>query len=326
MTILKYLRTFVLASIFSLFIISTSAKAASSPQIRITEIMYDPPGTAVREFIEIYNGSDTNADLSGWSMSGVTYNFPNGTILAPGQYAVIANDESILQADHPSLDILGEYSGDLEGSGETIKILDQLGETASEVTYGSSSPWPSSPYDGGPTLSLIRNSADESMVECWSESSTNGGTPGALNSVANNNQTGCLDKDYSQTIVVTPPQPEPQPQPSVPAPTAPVTKKPSIKKIPLRSLPENSPPSATQQPQGTSPIQEQTVAIAPLLEAQPSTATSEQAKLTLKAKIALTSAVLIPSSMILLSQLAPTLASRARHKKLLKFKKGFKEL
>jgi hypothetical protein len=324
MTISKQLRTLALASIFSLAIFSSSAQAVSTPQIRITEIMYDPPGSAVREFIEIYNGSDSDADLTDWSMSGVTFNFSSGTILTPGQYAVIANDEDILQADHPSLEILGEYSGDLEGTGETIKVLDQLGETVSEVTYGSSNPWPSSPYDEGPTLSLIRSSADESMVECWAESSDDGGTPGALNSVADLNQIGCLDKAYLQTVVVNPPDPQPESE-SVTPQTSAIS--PTIRRNPTPK-PQQTPAEVEivePTPQVQAALTQQDATDMPL-ETPAVIAVSEQAKVTLKTKLIIATALIIPTSAILLIQLVPHLTSRGRHKKLLKFKKGFKEL
>ena len=47
-----------------------TAHAATS-QIRITEIMYDPSGNGDREFVELYNGYDTTANLGGFEMFGV---------------------------------------------------------------------------------------------------------------------------------------------------------------------------------------------------------------------------------------------------------------
>lgn len=51
------------------------------------------------EFIEIYNATEDNVDLSGWYISGansqgqavIRYNFPAGTVLLPGQYYLIAH-------------------------------------------------------------------------------------------------------------------------------------------------------------------------------------------------------------------------------------------
>jgi hypothetical protein len=46
------------------------------------------------EWIELLNITDEEIDLSGWRLSdGIGYSFPDGPILAPGEYLVITNDQ-----------------------------------------------------------------------------------------------------------------------------------------------------------------------------------------------------------------------------------------
>ena len=44
--------------------------------IRITEIMYNPPGGDPFEFIEVENTGGLSLDLSGYSFEGINYRFP----------------------------------------------------------------------------------------------------------------------------------------------------------------------------------------------------------------------------------------------------------
>ncbi len=60
----------------------------------LNEIYYDPPDKSVpAEYIELFNAGDAPADLSGWSFSdGVEFQFDLGTMLADGEYLVVAQD------------------------------------------------------------------------------------------------------------------------------------------------------------------------------------------------------------------------------------------
>src|SRR5690606_913204 len=68
------------------------------PKLLLTEIMYHPPDEGAvdgdwLEFVEYKNAGNTPIDMSGWYfLEGVTYTFPNGTILQPGAFLVIAAD------------------------------------------------------------------------------------------------------------------------------------------------------------------------------------------------------------------------------------------
>jgi hypothetical protein len=183
---------------------------AANPQIRITEIMYDPLGNGDKEFIEIYNGSDTTVNLSSWSFTnGVTFNF-GGTTLASGSYGVIVRNSAAFRAAYPSARVFGQYVGKLLGSGELVRLVNSNGVEESRVDYRSSGGWPTGAKNGGPSLSLIRTTANENLAACWGTSNSTGGSPSSANSTSGGGA-GCSNKSY---LVSTP-----APAPSTPAPS-----------------------------------------------------------------------------------------------------------
>lgn len=167
--------------------------AAASP-VRITEIMYDPSGDGTKEFVEIYNGSDKAINLAGWSMYGVDYVFPS-TNLNAGEYISIVRNLTSFRQLHPSARVAGQYTGKLKGGGELIKVFNNSASLMSQVSYSYTSPWPSAPKDGGPSLSLVRPTANEETPGCWSSSAVNGGSPSKANSTSTSGS-GCSDKAY----------------------------------------------------------------------------------------------------------------------------------
>ena len=84
---------------FSFFMLSARG---ANVQVVITEIMYDlptPGSDSGREWIEIYNEGATDIDLTTWKFyedgtnHGI-YEGEGGSILGPGEYAVIADNIS----------------------------------------------------------------------------------------------------------------------------------------------------------------------------------------------------------------------------------------
>ena len=72
--------------------------------IVINEIYFKPyDKTIPEEFIELYHAGERVVDLSGWFFSsGIAYRFPEGFVLDPGTYLVLAEDpEALRVASHP---------------------------------------------------------------------------------------------------------------------------------------------------------------------------------------------------------------------------------
>jgi hypothetical protein len=156
-------------------------------RLRITEIMYNPPGTAEVsgeefEFLELKNTGNTTLPLEESSFtSGIRYRFSRGALLRPGQFIVLARNKAHFAARYPGVRIDGIYDGELDNGGETIRLKDRTGDTIHEMTYGDAAPWPTTPDNLG--FSLVPRSsnsvADPDDARSWRASTTMGGSPGA---------------------------------------------------------------------------------------------------------------------------------------------------
>ncbi len=161
------------------------------PKIVITEIMYNPPGADVLEYIELYNNDTQHAQLEGFSFSqGVVYTFPSNAMLEPGEFLIIAVD-SVLFEQEFGIPAFQWTSGALNNTGETIELRDASGNVVDMVAYSPNVPWPSSADGTGPSLELCDVDADNNAPGNWKPSITpsgvfNGGiqllsTPAAAN-------------------------------------------------------------------------------------------------------------------------------------------------
>ena len=159
---------------------------SASPPVIISEIMYDPLGGSVHEFIELYNPSPTEAvDLSGYRLDGVALSLPGGTVILPETYLVVARDDPAFRAEYGSGKfVAAQYGGALDNGGETVRLRDREGNTVARVDYTDDPPWPVSADGDGPSLELIDLTGDNGWVANWAPSAAPGGTPGAPNSMA----------------------------------------------------------------------------------------------------------------------------------------------
>lgn len=164
---------------------SLSAGAANAvtlhSEIVINEIMFDPPSDAyftagtLREgrWVEILNKSASAVDLTGWEFDqGIGYEFPAGTILAANAMIVVAENPSAVIAARvlPAAQVFGPWTGNLSGSGETLRLSDALGNPADEVRYASGGRWPEFSNGGGSSLELRDPDTDNAKPEAWAAS------------------------------------------------------------------------------------------------------------------------------------------------------------
>lgn len=153
-------------------ITNTASVELPDEKLMISEVMYQPQ-TPNAGFVEIHNASATTAfDLSGWRLGGAAFSFPGGSILGPGEYGVVvANRLAFAAACGPTLRILGEFVGNLQNDGETLRLLKPApggGEVVvDEVTYETVPPWPTAPNGLGPSLQLIDTRQDNNRVGNW---------------------------------------------------------------------------------------------------------------------------------------------------------------
>ncbi|MCX8157923.1 MAG: lamin tail domain-containing protein [Verrucomicrobiae bacterium] len=154
----------------------------------INEIMYHhqpypavgdlPPEENPEEWLELYNRGTNPVDLTGWRLEGaVRYDFPEGKLLAPGAYLVVARDAIALRATFPGVDILGNYSGRLSSEDLPLRLLDAQGNPAAVVRFYSWGRWPKYADGGGSSLELRNPFSDPASAEAWaaSEEGSKGG-------------------------------------------------------------------------------------------------------------------------------------------------------
>lgn len=140
---------------------------AASAQIVITEIMYNPPesGADSLEFLEFYNNSDAGVDLENWTLVGVTFTFPALT-LAPNQYVLTAINPAAIQNQFGKT-ALPWAGGALSNGGETVALLNAVGDTIDKVVYGNAAPWPTEPNGNGASLVLCDPNSDNNLPASW---------------------------------------------------------------------------------------------------------------------------------------------------------------
>ncbi len=169
--------------------------AVQAPQdfLVLNEIHYNPVETNT-SFIELFNNSTlTPFDLSGWRLEGVGLVFPDGIVLAPGAYGVVAKDRTALLAAYgASIPVLAEFPGSLSNGGEHLRLvkpggLDGTNDlVVSDVRYDQSPPWSTNADGFGPSLQLIDPLRGSYRVANWATTATNSAnrvTPGRANAV-----------------------------------------------------------------------------------------------------------------------------------------------
>jgi hypothetical protein len=177
-----------------------SHRFTGHPRIKITEVMYNPPGSAEDgEFLELWNNSGEAIDVSGWTITGlaargddgtrVEFAFPQGTTIAAGEVVVVAKDPFAFRLLHGNaVRLLGPYSGNLSNEGEDIRVKDagpEFPATVDWLRYSSRHPWPRRADGLGYSLELTQVSADRDndLPENWRSSTERGGSPGRIEGV-----------------------------------------------------------------------------------------------------------------------------------------------
>ncbi len=160
------------------YYISPSPASANSVNLNtdvvINEIMYHPPTDLDSdEYIEIYNRSSKNIDISGWSFSrGISFAFPKGTIIPAHSYLVIAKDREHLISKYglSSRLVLGNFTGRLSNGGEKMRLRDNIGNKVDEVRYYDGGHWAEYADGYGSSLELIDPNHDNSNYQAWAAS------------------------------------------------------------------------------------------------------------------------------------------------------------
>ena len=145
------------------------------------EISYHPlDGTAQTEWIEFHNQMAVDMDLSGWSLDGVDYQFPDNTRLEGGGYLVITGDPATFEQT-TGASAFGTFEGRLSNAGESLRLINRSQREMDRVDYGDSFPWPAGADGTGVTLAKRSPQTGSEAAENWTHSEQIGGTPGQTN-------------------------------------------------------------------------------------------------------------------------------------------------
>ena len=152
--------------------------------LRVNEVLYKPSNL---EYIEITNIGATTLALDGVSFDrGVTYTFPAGVSLAPGQYVVVCRDRAAFQTQFGTGVVLapGVFAGSLDNAGESIALRPPAPWDAYILNFSYSPTWYSAAdaATNNSSLAVIDANTTEprdwDKKSTWQASSTVYGTPG----------------------------------------------------------------------------------------------------------------------------------------------------
>ena len=157
--------------------------------IVISEVFYDTPGTdSNEEWIEIYNNTGANADLSGWTISdnngtGSIYTIPNGTSILDATYLTIAINSAGFNALYSfDADVYGGIPA-LNNTGDALLLKNDSGQTVDAVAWeggasaGTPTGWGSTtaPTSGtGSTIVRSDVTVDSNTFSDWVSATGNG--------------------------------------------------------------------------------------------------------------------------------------------------------
>ena len=168
-----------------LFVIFLAFGARAS--VVINELHYNPAvADDATEFVELWNYSNEQIDLSGWFFSdGIDFTFGSNIFLPPNDFLIVARYISDFTNAYPDVEnVYGPFANNskLSNKGEKITLCNSNGTVVCSFTYDDKAPWPESPDGEGPSLESTQPLLSISNAASWSASEFSGGTPGETNS------------------------------------------------------------------------------------------------------------------------------------------------
>ena len=129
--------------------VATTTTAMEVPVVevvRLNEVHYHPPRDAdLLEFVEVVNLGGQRVNLQDWCIDGTGFCWEAVTLLEPGEAAIVTfsvNDRR------------------LSNGGETVALVDALGQRVDEVTYSDDGAWPTVADGGGASLHRVNAGTD----------------------------------------------------------------------------------------------------------------------------------------------------------------------
>lgn len=154
-------------------------------RLKVTELHYHPPSQGPvdgkdLEFIELKNTGPSPLNLSGLTFtSGIRFAFPEGFILGPGKFVVIASNMEAFKNFY-GFPADFAYSGNLSNSGETITLMTDKNQLVLTFSFYDKSPWPEEADGKGYSLvsADLNPTGDPNDPVYWRLSVKKNGSPG----------------------------------------------------------------------------------------------------------------------------------------------------
>ncbi len=164
----------------------------SGNAIVINEIHYNPDvKTELVEFVELYNPTDINIDISNYSFArGIDWQFPPDTIMEPDTYLVVARyPDSVRTKFNLTADqVFGPFTGKLDNTSDRLELVDPSGNRIDQVEYQLGFPWPTvgdTVAAASRSIQLISPLFDNDLGGSWRSAYPTPGAPNASVFAAN---------------------------------------------------------------------------------------------------------------------------------------------
>jgi hypothetical protein len=149
--------------------------------LRITELMYHASSGNNYDYIELYNVGQTALNLAGVSLSdGIDFTFGQ-MLLDPGQYVVVVRNLTAFRSTYgASVNVAGEYSGNLSNGGERIVLSLPLPLDVAILRFEYSDTWYPATDGDGSSLTIndpLTHPATFSQPESWHPAAPSPGGP-----------------------------------------------------------------------------------------------------------------------------------------------------
>ena len=171
----------------------TGTPTTHQQYLRITELNFRPaPATSAElaqvpgltagnfEFVELQNTGPAVLDLGGaYFEEGINFTFPKPFLLNPNQRCLIVSNLQAFQVRYGnSLLVAGEFSDSLDNGGETLRLLDPLGEEILSFYYDDDwYPVPAGQYRTFIIRQPLPTYTDYGMHASWQLSDQQNGSP-----------------------------------------------------------------------------------------------------------------------------------------------------
>ena len=166
--------------------------AASEDNLAIVEMLYNPIGASEEEktagfddgdmfeFIKLKNISNLPISMDGVRFSdGVYFDFTESNIssLDPRSSLIIVSNEAAFNLRNGTIaSFAGQYTGQLNNSGERIRLIGADGLPIQDYSYDQDSPWPVLDDLDGHSIQIIDPSKDNGNGANWKASAQVGGS------------------------------------------------------------------------------------------------------------------------------------------------------